>query len=61
MNDIVRDALENESKDTVESDESSDIERTPDDYTNFKNFMDTNNKEISDTDRESIAEMYGFK
>lgn len=39
----------------------TDTEWTEQDYTNFTNFLDTNNKNISNTDRDSIAEMYWFK
>ncbi len=34
---------------------------TDQDYINFNNFLDTDNKDISNTDRASIAEMYWFK
>lgn len=39
----------------------TDTEWTEQDYTNFTNFLDTDNKNISNTDRDSIAEMYWFK
>lgn len=60
MNNIVRDALENR-QETNDIPDYSNKEWTNTDYTNFSNFLDSSNKDISNTDRESIAEMYGFK
>lgn len=60
MNKIARDALENR-QETNDIPDYSNKEWTNTDYTNFSNFLDSSNKDISDTDRESIAEMYGFK
>lgn len=60
MNNIVRDALTN--RDTTSNiPDYSDKEWTDVDYDNFSNFLNSSNKDISNTDRESIAEMYWFK
>jgi hypothetical protein len=57
MNNIVRDALTNRGK-TSDVPDYSNKEWTNVDYDNFNNFLNSNNKDISNTDRESIAEMY---
>lgn len=60
MNNIVRDALTNRGT-TSDVPDYSNKEWTNIDYANFNNFLNSDNKDISNTDRESIAEMYGFK
>ena len=60
MNNIVRDALTNRGE-TSNVPDYSNKEWTNIDYANFNNFLNSDNKDISNTDRESIAEMYWFK